>query len=118
MNEETFIALGNVLVDARSLVVDAVQWPGVKAILDGNWIEWWGFLDFNESEDGAYCVGVSVHAEDMERINELLGWNDGGETYTGNKGKGWRWLGGIVGLLSLAILLFGAAMALGLGGMF
>lgn len=112
MIEEGYIALGNVMVDARSLVVDAAIWPNVRAILDKNGIEWWGFLDFNESEEGAYCVGVTVHAEDLPRINELT---DGDSSYTGNKGKGWRWLGGLVGLLSLAILLFGAAMALGGG---
>ena len=114
MIEEGYIALSNVLVDARSLVVDAEQWPGVEAVLDRNKIEHWGFIDFDESENGAHCVGVSVHAEDMERINELLGW-DG--SYAGDKGQGWRWLGGLVGLLVPLLLLFAAAMALGLGSL-
>jgi hypothetical protein len=113
MIEEGYIALGNVLTDARSLVVDAAQWPAVEAVLKRSRIAYWGFVDFDESEAGAYCVGVSVHAADMPRINELLGWNDGGETYAGDKGQGWRWLGAIVGLLVVAILLGAAALALG-----
>ena len=110
MIEEGYIALSNVLTDARSLVVDAEQWPGVEAVLKRGKIAYWGFIDFTESKDGAYCVGVSVHAADMPRINELLGW-DG--SYAGDKGQGWRWLAAVVGLLAVAILLGAVALALG-----
>lgn len=107
---ESYVAIRDAIDDARSLVVDAGQWPQVEAALIANNIEYWGWQDFT-ADDGAYCVGVSVRAEDMERVTELLGAEWAG--YTGNAGARWKWLAFVVGLLSLAILFGAAAMALG-----